>query len=478
MVRKDNLKVSENKLRIIYLLTDLLTGAVAMLLFNIFRYYFCESWHTWLTLESFLYSRSVVLEQIFLPILFLGIYALSGFYNKPVVRSRVQEFLVTLFSALIIAVIIYLGLMINDLSLRRTSHYIVVSVLFAMFFVLTYLGRMIITTRIVCLIRRCHWRFNTVIIGHSKRATRLEERLSHSQSVYGYCVVGFVEIPGERNIINDGHKLVTMDELKDIIDNYNVSQVIICPDKHREQTALKYMDMLYPLPVSIKVAADSFSYLTSSIRQHDVYDEPLLEVSSPAIDECSKNMKRLADIIISFLSLILLSLPMAVVAVCVKLDSRGPVFFVQERVGYRQRPFKIYKFRTMIKDAESSGPQLSSRNDSRVTHFGHFLRKYRIDELPQFWNVLKGEMSLVGPRPERQYYIDRIISRAPYYTLLQQVHPGITSWGMVKFGYAANVDEMVERSKYDLLYIGNMSLTVDLKILCYTIKTVISGRGI
>ena len=177
------------------------------------------------------------------------------------------------------------------------------------------------------------------------------------------------------------------------------------------------------------------------------------------------------------LSLILLLPVMSVVALAIKLDSKGPVFYHQERIGYRRRPFKIHKFRTMVAEAEPNGPQLSSENDMRITHIGRFLRKYRIDEIPQFWNVLKGEMAFVGPRPERAYYIEKIIRVAPYYTLLQQVRPGLTSWGMVKFGYATTVEEMVERSKYDLIYIGNMSLTVDVKILIYTIRTVLTGKG-
>jgi lipopolysaccharide/colanic/teichoic acid biosynthesis glycosyltransferase len=132
----------------------------------------------------------------------------------------------------------------------------------------------------------------------------------------------------------------------------------------------------------------------------------------------------------------------------------------------------------MHSDAESGTPMLSSSNDSRITNIGKFMRKYRIDELPQFWNVIKGDMALVGPRPERPYYINLILKEAPYYTLLHQVRPGITSWGMVKFGYAQTVEEMVERSKYDLLYLSNMSLTMDLKILVFTIRTVITGRGV
>ena len=168
----------------------------------------------------------------------------------------------------------------------------------------------------------------------------------------------------------------------------------------------------------------------------------------------------------------------AIVSLLVKLDSKGPVLYSQERVGYHNKPFNIYKFRTMVCNAEQDGvPLLSSDNDPRITRMGRFLRKYRIDELPQFWNVLCGDMSLVGPRPERQFYIDQIISRVPSYAWLRQVRPGITSLGMVKYGYAQNVDQMVERLNYDLIYLENMSLLNDFKIMVYTIKIVFTGRG-
>ena len=188
-------------------------------------------------------------------------------------------------------------------------------------------------------------------------------------------------------------------------------------------------------------------------------------------------LKRAFDIMFSLTALLVLFLPMTIIALLVKLSSKGPVFFRQERIGLNGRPFHIVKFRSMVHNAESRGPQLSHSADPRITPIGRWLRRIRMDELPQFWNVLKGDMSLVGPRPERQHFIDEITKVAPHYRHLHKVRPGITSWGQVKFGYAENVEQMLRRLKYDILYIENMSLAVDLKILAYTVLIILKGDG-
>ena len=203
----------------------------------------------------------------------------------------------------------------------------------------------------------------------------------------------------------------------------------------------------------------------------------MIDLTTPRLSDFSQNIKRTFDILFSLIAFILLFPILIAVALWVKLDSEGPVFYSQERVGRHHRPFKIIKFRTMRTDAEKDGPQLSSDSDSRITKVGRILRKYRIDELPQLFNVLKGDMSIVGPRPEREFFINQIVKKVPYYSLVYQVRPGITSWAMVKFGYASTVEQMVERTKFDMVYINNMSLLLDMKIMIYTIRTILSGAG-
>ncbi len=178
------------------------------------------------------------------------------------------------------------------------------------------------------------------------------------------------------------------------------------------------------------------------------------------------------------LFIVLTSLPLtALIAISIKLFSKGPVFYTQERLGKNKTPFTIYKFRTMHLDAEKNGPKLSSTNDPRITPIGKCLRKWHLHELPQFYNDLKGDMSLVGPRPERKYYADQLSERAYHYNLIYSVKPGLSSWGMVKFGYAQNIDQMLERLNYDLLYMENRTLTMDFKIILYTIKSMVLGDG-
>ena len=469
--------ISTRLQRMKYVVCDFFTANVAMLVFDIARYFILQQWNQgYPNLENFLLSTNLLWEQAIIPPILLVIYYFSGYYNLPFQKSRLQELFTTIISCILYTLLIYFALLTNDQVQLRSTNYELLMSLFSIFFVFTYIGRISITSHCIRQMKKKHWSINTLIIGNSDKAHQMAKTLSDKKASKGYNIVGFVDIPGENNAMGSTQS-ISIDHIEEMCAKHKVATIIIAPENEQESTTLSLLYRLFPLNIPIKISPDTLSLLTSPIRLQNIYEEPLIDISSADISEATKNIKRLLDIIMSLTALIILAVPMLIVALIIRLDSKGGIFYSQERIGYRQKPFYIRKFRTMRVDAESNGPQLSSENDSRITRVGRVLRKYRIDELPQFWNVLIGEMSMVGPRPERAFFIRQIVKKAPYYTLIHQVRPGITSWGMVKYGYAQNVDEMILRLRYDLIYLTNISIMVDLKIIIYTVKTVFTGRG-
>ena len=457
-----------------YILSDFISASVAWLLFNILRYEVFAIDEGADSLLDYLQYPGVLGGQVVIPLFWLVLYYFSGYYNKPFGKSRLTELFSTFITVLIGTVFVFFALLLDDIPRSIDIYYKLFFGMFGLQFFITYIPRLLITQSGMRKIKNREWAMKVLIIGAGGKAVRI----AHDLYRLGYDICGFVSEDERTPVKADRNQVLgTVEDIPVLMEKENVDEIVLAVESKNNKALLGILYSLYRYKRPIKVLADRFNML-SKIQLRTIRGIPLVDVTDNNFSPAEQNIKLFLDKVCSVVALLLLTPLFAYIAWRVKKDSPGPVFFRQERIGYLGQPFWMYKFRTMYVNAEENGPSLSSEDDLRVTPFGRIMRKYRLDELPQFWNVLKGDMSLVGPRPERKYFIDEIVKTAPYYYLLHNVRPGITSLGMVKYGYAASVDKMVERMEYDILYYENMSLTLDLTILIYTVKTVITGKGV
>jgi exopolysaccharide biosynthesis polyprenyl glycosylphosphotransferase len=462
-----------------YVISDWFSAALSWSLFYLFRKIYIEP-------QKFGYPINIELDVRFflglalIPFFWLLIYYVTGYYSDVFRKSRLSELWQTIGNTLLGVIILFFTLVLDDVIRTYSNYYISFATLFTFHFVLTYIPRLIITTRTTHKVHNGEIGFNTLLIGSNENAVDACLELKSQARSNGNRIIGFVNVNGKPRYMLEDHlpHMGSIDDLKTIIEENHIEEVIIAIESTEHDRINMIMNKLIDTTVLIKAIPSMYDILTGRVRMSSIMGTPLIQISHQLMPAWQENVKTAMDYCLATLALILTSPLILFLMIGVKLSSAGPIFYSHERIGRYGKPFTIYKFRSMFQNAEKNGPELSSKNDERITPFGRFMRKSRLDEIPNFFNVLKGEMSLVGPRPERKYFIDQITKINPHYVHLLKVKPGITSWGQVKYGYAENVDQMIARLKYDLIYIDNMSIFVDLKILIYTINTIFKRTGI
>jgi len=429
------------------------------------------------SLQSLL-PRDFLIGLIFIPAVWLFIYLLSGTYFDLYHKSRLIEinrmFISTIFGGILISLFFFSN--DNDhfkYLIKVTARYMLLH------FSILALFRFLLFQQVKNNIIKGVVHFKTLIIGGNHNAVKLYNTLKKENNQDGNLCIGFISLQDEQQdeLATQLPKLGSLQNLESVIEKNEIEVVIISMDTSEHHLLSSILIRLSHTPLFIKVLPDLYDIISGVVKTTSINAAALINIYPDLMPDWQRVCKRCMDIAVSTFAILFLS-PLYLFAIIrVKLSSAGPILYKQERIGKYGIPFYILKFRSMYVNAEEMGPALSKTDDPRITNWGKFMRKWRIDELPQFFNILKGDMSLVGPRPERSYYIHQITATHPHYKYLHKVKPGLTSWGMVQYGYAENVDQMIDRMKYDLLYIENCSLALDIKIMLYTFKVLFQGRG-
>jgi len=463
-----------------YIFFDIFAAVFTWIIFFIYRKYNVDHSIFEHFTGSVLHDSKLYVGMLAFPIYWCFLHTFIGAYTNPLRKSRLRELEITILTTFFGTLVFFFIFILDDVVNKPFDYIKYFTILLFLQFIFTYIPRVLITTITINKINSGKIGFNTLVIGSDIVASNVYQNVIKQTPYVEKFILGYIRIPDEQDE-SMGTKLPclgTLENLTSIIKEYQIKELIIAVQNGKRQLIETIITSIGDnRNLMLKIIPQSQDYLIGNVKISAILQEPLISVPTKDLPVWQHFIKRSMDITFSIFAMIVL-LPIYIICIVgVKFSSKGPIFYLQERIGLDGKPFHIIKFRSMVENAETGTPQLSSKDDPRITKFGNFMRKTRLDETPQFMNVLLGDMALVGPRPERQYYIDQIIKVAPHYKLLLTVKPGMTSWGQVKFGYAENIDEMVERLKWDILYLDNMSLQTDIKILIYTALIVLKGKG-
>jgi len=466
--------VNKQKITTKYIIYDLIAAIAVWVLFTIFRRAVNDA-QLFPNVQIFFPKYDYYSSLIIYPLISIFIHYITGFYLQPHKHSIINTIVSTLTSASIISFAIFFALLLDDIVVSYRYYYYSIFVLFGLQFGITAILRILINNDTEQHYKQKKWQLNTLIVGTGANALKVATDLQKNS--YKNTVCGFVEVNHSATTVYKEKILGNFQQIDNIIATCQADEVIIALENPDELQLFHYINALFRHNIEIKFTPRLYEILTGSARIGKMGFQPLVSLTEIHMPDWQIAVKRLFDVVVSFLMIIMLIPAFIYFAVIIKKDSKGPVFYWQERIGRNGKPFQILKFRTMYTSSENGTPKLSSPNDSRITNIGRILRKYRLDELPQFWNVIKGEMSIVGPRPERKYYINQIIEQAPYYCLLYKIRPGLTSWGPIKIGYSDTIEKMIERLNFDIIYMENMSIVNDIRIMVLTVEILFNGKG-